>query len=481
MAEENIISVTNNENPPIKLEITSYKNEVGVSYVQAQGNKGEQGEKGERGEKGDRGEPGISTVLVSSFTGAINGINTTFVLNNNYDDVLVFINGIKYSSSDYSYTKSTKTVVFGFAIPIGYALEFYGITNNVDAFATETFVTSQISNIVNTAPEKLDTLDKLAKALNDDDNFANTINNQLIEKVDAIEGKGLSTHDLTDELKSHYDEAYTNSHSHVNQSVLDSTNAAFTSSLSNKITSAYSHATSLSNPHSVTKAQVGLGNVDNTSDANKPVSTAQQNALNLKANSIDVTAALSTKVDTVSGKNLSTNDLTNTLKSNYDAAYTHSSNTSNPHAVTKSQVGLNNVPNVRPVYPLRMVNTSAFSPAVNTAYYGSLNWGGFQTVGNIYYEAVIQAGTVTGVSFFASIGTAGSSEPASLYIRINNTTDYLVSNSVLLNFARVRFNVTGLNIPFAAGDTWEWKIVMPSSMTTVPATIITRITAYVSL
>lgn len=35
---------------------------------------------------------------------------------------------------------------------------------------------------------------------------------------------------------------------------------------------------------SVTKADVGLGNVDNTSDANKPVSTAQQIALNLKAN-----------------------------------------------------------------------------------------------------------------------------------------------------------------------------------------------------
>ena len=32
------------------------------------------------------------------------------------------------------------------------------------------------------------------------------------------------------------------------------------------------------------KADVGLSNVDNTSDANKPVSTAQQTALNLKAN-----------------------------------------------------------------------------------------------------------------------------------------------------------------------------------------------------
>lgn len=34
------------------------------------------------------------------------------------------------------------------------------------------------------------------------------------------------------------------------------------------------------------KADVGLGNADNTSDANKPVSTAQQTALNLKENTI---------------------------------------------------------------------------------------------------------------------------------------------------------------------------------------------------
>ena len=47
---------------------------------------------------------------------------------------------------------------------------------------------------------------------------------------------------------------------------------------------AIAHASNTSNPHSVTKAQVGLGSADNTSDAAKPVSTAQQTALNLKAN-----------------------------------------------------------------------------------------------------------------------------------------------------------------------------------------------------
>ena len=39
------------------------------------------------------------------------------------------------------------------------------------------------------------------------------------------------------------------------------------------------HAGRTDNPHSVTKSQVGLGNVDNTSDANKPVSTDQAAAI----------------------------------------------------------------------------------------------------------------------------------------------------------------------------------------------------------
>jgi hypothetical protein len=50
----------------------------------------------------------------------------------------------------------------------------------------------------------------------------------------------------------------------------------------------------------VTKSMVGLGNVDNTSDANKPVSTATQTALNLKAN-----LASPTFTGTVTTSNLS--------------------------------------------------------------------------------------------------------------------------------------------------------------------------------
>lgn len=45
--------------------------------------------------------------------------------------------------------------------------------------------------------------------------------------------------------------------------------------VSDNKTTADNHIANTANPHAVTKAQVGLGNVDNTSDVNKPVSTAQ--------------------------------------------------------------------------------------------------------------------------------------------------------------------------------------------------------------
>lgn len=57
------------------------------------------------------------------------------------------------------------------------------------------------------------------------------------------------------------------------------------------------HINDTSNPHQVTKDQVGLGNADNTSDIDKPVSTATQEALDLKANTVDVDNALNLKAD----------------------------------------------------------------------------------------------------------------------------------------------------------------------------------------
>lgn len=48
------------------------------------------------------------------------------------------------------------------------------------------------------------------------------------------------------------------------------------------------HIIDTSNPHGVTKAQVGLGNVDDTSDADKPISTATQTALDNKVDEYNI-------------------------------------------------------------------------------------------------------------------------------------------------------------------------------------------------
>jgi hypothetical protein len=57
------------------------------------------------------------------------------------------------------------------------------------------------------------------------------------------------------------------------------------------------HEADHDNPHVVTKDQVGLGNVDNTSDTDKPVSTAQQTALDGKVDANpSITGATKTKI-----------------------------------------------------------------------------------------------------------------------------------------------------------------------------------------
>ena len=54
------------------------------------------------------------------------------------------------------------------------------------------------------------------------------------------------------------------------------------------VASLIAHIANKSNPHSVTKAQVGLGNVDNTADANKPVSTATDNAIKSSVRNLQI-------------------------------------------------------------------------------------------------------------------------------------------------------------------------------------------------
>ena len=84
---------------------------------------------------------------------------------------------------------------------------------SIDGLASTTYVDSKVAGIVNSAPETLDTLNELATALGNNPNFATTVANQIGTKVDKVDGKGLSTNDLTNTLKANYDTAYTHSQS----------------------------------------------------------------------------------------------------------------------------------------------------------------------------------------------------------------------------------------------------------------------------
>ncbi len=56
---------------------------------------------------------------------------------------------------------------------------------NTEQIATTAFVQTAVSNLVNSAPETLDTLNELAAALGNDSNFATTISNQIGNKINA--------------------------------------------------------------------------------------------------------------------------------------------------------------------------------------------------------------------------------------------------------------------------------------------------------
>lgn len=164
---------------------------------------------------------------------------------------------------------------------------------SLNGLATETYVNTKVAGIVNSAPETLDTLNELAEALGNDPNFATTMATELGNKVDKVTGKGLSTNDYTTTEK-------------------------------NKLAGIATNA----NNYSLPVASTTLGGVksgtDITVDKNGNVSVNDDSHNHIISNVDGLQNALDGKVNTVSGKGLSTNDLTATLKANYDVAYTHS-------------------------------------------------------------------------------------------------------------------------------------------------------------
>ena len=98
------------------------------------------------------------------------------------------------------------------------------------------------------------------------------------------------------------------------------------------------HTEDTNNPHQVTKEQLGLSNVNNTSDLDKPISTAVQNELTTIeqniTNLITATEQLAPALENLSQIAVSQTDFN-----------LHVDDLNNPHQVTKTQLGLSNVDN----------------------------------------------------------------------------------------------------------------------------------------
>lgn len=195
--------------------------------------------------------------------------------------------GVQKNGTDVSINSSTRKV--NITVPT----KTSDITND-SGFATETYVDTKVAGVVNSAPETLDTLNELAEALGNDPNFATTMATELGKKVDKVTGKGLSTNDYTTTEK-------------------------------NKLNEIEANANNYSLPVATSTALGGVkSGTDITVDASGNVSVNDDSHNHVISNVDGLQTALDGKVSTVTGKGLSTNDLTATLKSHYDTAYTHS-------------------------------------------------------------------------------------------------------------------------------------------------------------
>jgi hypothetical protein len=166
---------------------------------------------------------------------------------------------------------------------------------DLTGYATETYVGTAISNLVDTAPETLNTLNELAAALGDDPNFATTISTSLGNKLDS------STASST--YAPIANPTFTGTVGGITKSMVGLANVDNTTDANKPVSTATQTVLNLKAPlasptftgtvSGITKSMVGLENVDNTSDANKPVSTATQTALDAKSNILVTTNAQS--------------------------------------------------------------------------------------------------------------------------------------------------------------------------------------------
>ena len=111
-----------------------------------------------------------------------------------------------------------------------------------------------------------------------------------------------------------------------------------------------SHLSNSSNPHSTTKAQVGLGSVDNLQQL--PMSYLDTDSSLTGNSDVKVSSQKAVK-GYVDAQNAAQNT---TISGNATTMNNHISNTSNPHSTTKTQVGLGSVDNLQQL-PMSYLDT----------------------------------------------------------------------------------------------------------------------------
>jgi hypothetical protein len=117
------------------------------------------------------------------------------------------------------------------------------------------------------------------------------------------------------------------------------------------------------------------------------------------------------------------------------------------------------------------------NPADATTYYFGALSNAVSTTANDSALIIPKTGTIKRIDIvIANGGTLGSNEASTVYFRLNNTTDTVISNSVTTNAVRSAFTNSGLSVAVAAGDTYEIKWVAPTY-----ATNPTSIRFYVSI
>lgn len=156
------------------------------------------------------------------------------------------------------------------------------LTNTITQL--QSYSDTKVSNLVNSAPATLDTLKELSDALGADANFATTTATALGTKITASSSDVLTNKSLN--LGSN---TVTGTKAQFNAAVTDADFATLTGTeeLLNKTL----NSPIINQPTGLVKNDVGLLNVDNTSDANKPISTATQTALDTKLNKLIETNA----------------------------------------------------------------------------------------------------------------------------------------------------------------------------------------------